>query len=113
MRLEDRKLLADMQIAGNHVLAFVSGRTVSEYTQDVMLRSAVERQLFIIGEALSQLERANPETADKFEEKRVIVGFRNRLAHGYASLDDELVWSIATTDLPHLMSRVNELLHES
>ena len=110
MRPEVRKLLIDMQIAGNHVLAFVSRRTLSEYVQDVMLRSAVERQLYIVGEALSQLEKLNVETAAEFEQRRVIVGFRNRLAHGYASLDDEMVWSIATTDLPQLMARVDEIL---
>jgi len=53
MTLRDRRaFLWDMLQAARSVLAFTSGRTFEEYLGDLMLRSAVERQLEIVGEAL-------------------------------------------------------------
>lgn len=75
-----------------------------------MLRSAVERQLFIVGEAFAQLARWDPELADSFEEKARIIGFRNQLAHGYSILEHEQVYAIAVTDLPLLLAKVEALL---
>ena len=77
-----------------------------------MLRSAVERQLFIVGEALTQLSRWDEALANSFEDKRGIIGFRNMLAHGYTDVLDERVYGIATGDLPALMVKVEALLGE-
>jgi len=47
--------------AADHVASFVAGRSLDDYRSDVMLRSAVERQFEIVGEALGQLCRLNPD----------------------------------------------------
>jgi uncharacterized protein with HEPN domain len=57
-----------------------------------MLRSAVERQFEIIGEALSQAEVDDPDVTDLLPELRRIVGMRNAIIHGYDSVDGELLW---------------------
>jgi len=59
---------------------------------DDLLRSAVERQLAIVGEALTQLRRIDAATADAIADLPRIVGFRNILDHGYASVDIRIVW---------------------
>ena len=41
-----------------------------------------------------------------------IVAFRNRLIHGYSVIDHDVVWNTATTDLPALRKRLDELLSE-
>jgi uncharacterized protein with HEPN domain len=51
---EVQKLFYDMKQAGNLIKTFVVGRTFEEYRVDAMLKSAVERQLGIIGDALSR-----------------------------------------------------------
>ena len=66
--------------------------TFSDYEQNLMLRSAVERQFEIIGEALSQAEVDDPDVTDLLPELRRIVGMRNRIIHGYDSVDGELLW---------------------
>jgi uncharacterized protein with HEPN domain len=70
-----------------NVEAFVGDATADGYARDALLRSAVERQLEIIGEALNQLSRVAPEIADRIPELRRIVAFRNLLIHGYAAVD--------------------------
>ena len=92
---------------------FVSSKSLQNYRGDVFLRSAVERQFQIIGEALAQLARRDPEMAKSIPELPRIVAFRNILVHGYAVVDDELVWGILRTSLPALRERMRPLLEES
>jgi uncharacterized protein with HEPN domain len=77
-----------------------------------MLRSAVERQFEIIGEALGQLARVDESVAARITDYRRIIAFRNILVHGYAQVDDRLVWDIAETLLPALHREVAALLKE-
>ncbi|WP_052763842.1 HepT-like ribonuclease domain-containing protein [Microvirga massiliensis] len=41
-----------------------------------------------------------------------IVAFRNVLIHGYASVDDRLVWDVVESRLPDLRARLEELLRD-
>ncbi len=75
-----------------------------------MVRSAVERQFEIIGEALNQLSRADPTLAARVPDPRRLVAFRNILIHGYATVDDNIVWDAATTRLPELSAVLTRLL---
>ena len=52
----------------------------------------------ILGEALNQLSHVDPDIAEEIPELPRIVAFRNILIHGYASVDDRLVWAVF--DLP-------------
>jgi uncharacterized protein with HEPN domain len=75
-----------------------------------MLRAAVERQFEIIGEALAQLASCDAAEAARISEHRRIIAFRNILIHGYADVDDRLVWDIVETRLPLLRREVDGLL---
>jgi len=91
MRLESKKYLYDVRIAAALIRQFASGKSLTDFEADAMLRSAVERQLEIIGEALSQLAQSDLTTAAKISEYRRIIAFRNILIHGYANVDYRLV----------------------
>ena len=80
------------------------------YLADRVIRSAVEREFIIIGEAIASLSRMNPELAARITHARLIVGFRNRLAHDYAAIDDEAVLRIAEHDVAVLRDEVRALL---
>jgi len=110
MQPEAEKLLTDAREAGRAVLQFVSSRSLDDYRSDLMLRSAVERQLFIVGEALSQLRAVAPGCFDGIPDSRRIVGFRNLLAHGYAQVDDARAWDIVENDLPKTLREIEGLL---
>ena len=43
-------------------------------------------------------------------EWRSIVGARNRLAHAYLGIDDDVVWDIIQSDVPNLLPRLRRLL---
>lgn len=110
MQRESLTWLWDARRAAMRVRAFVSGRSRAEYGSDIMLRSAVERQLAIVGEALNRLSQIDPDTAAEVPELRRIVGLRNVLIHGYASVDDDVVWAVATARLVSLIQILDALL---
>lgn len=70
-----------MRLAIERIAAFTAGRERDDYRRDVMLRSAVERQLEIVGEALSQLRKADPDTAARIPDLPKVVGLRNMPIH--------------------------------
>jgi len=78
-----------------------------------MLRAAVERQFEIIGEALSKLAREHENIASRVSEHKRIIAFRKILIHGYADIDNRLVWAMIETKLPTLRHEVAALLKES
>ncbi len=98
----NRKLYADIFNAIELVEQFTS--TTIDYAQyniDLKTRSAVERQLAIIGEALSQLRKSDENLFD-ITSAQQIISFRNRLIHSYDSIDNAVVWSIIKKHLPLL-----------
>ncbi len=112
MQRDQRAYLWDICNAAELIRNFVEGRTISDYKQDAMLRSAVERQFEIVGEALAQLDRRFPQMAGRISQHVDIISFRNFLIHGYNVINDEIVWSTVHTFLPTLEAEVKGLLTE-
>jgi uncharacterized protein with HEPN domain len=105
-----RAFLFDVQRACQLIQEFTSGMTFQDYVADRKTRSAVERQLEIVGEAIGQMIRAFPAMKDEIPDASRIVAFRNQLIHGYASVSNPVVWGILEGDLPSLAAKVSELL---
>lgn len=113
MRLESKKLLEDARQAAVRILAFTENKSFDEYTSNALLRSGVERQFEIIGEALSQLSKIDHDLATRITQCRRIIAFRNILIHGYDLVDDAVVWAVVVKDLPTVHSEVRALLSEA
>ncbi len=103
MQLETLKLLTDVRQAGEAILQFAADITPDQYESDVLLRSLVERQREIIGEALRRLERTDPQVFAKIRHARRIIDFRNVIAHGYDSLDSAVVSQVVRLHLRNLL----------
>jgi len=107
---DPEKYLYDMLNCCEFLLEFTSGKSVEDYKTDRVFRSALERELQIIGEAMMQLDRISPEIAEKIHEYRNIIGFRNILVHGYNNLNPVTVWNIVETKLAGLEHELRSLL---
>lgn len=110
MRREPKAFLWDISTAIDAVLTFTEGFDEDAYRASPLVKSAVERQLEIIGEALSQLAKIDVAMFAQIPERRPAIGLRNVLIHGYAMVDDGLVWRTVAKDLPALRERVVTLL---
>jgi uncharacterized protein with HEPN domain len=110
MRPDPRKYLWDAANAAEQVRSFTERSSFDDYLVNAMLRAAVERQFEIIGEALNQLSKADPGLASALPDLLRIVAFRNILIHGYATVDDALVWQVLEERLPELQRATRRLL---
>lgn len=106
---DDTVYLLDMFRAAQAVLSFVDGRTLDEYQRDLLLRSAVERQVEIIGEAARHVSRAF-RTSHPAIAWSGITAQRHILAHEYAEILDERVWRVATVHVRTLAEQLKPLL---
>lgn len=94
------------------VIRGYAGAGVEAFAEDAMRQDAIIRRLEIIGEAVKQLSDATRELEPEVPWRR-IGGMRDRLIHGYAEVDLEIVWGVVEMELPRLEAAVRRLLAES
>ena len=109
-RRDTRPLLRDMRDYANVALSFVQGKARADLDTDRMLQLALVRALEIIGEAASQIPREAQARHPGIPWPN-IISLRNRLVHGYASVDLDILWQIIVHDLPPLISELEAVLH--
>ena len=112
MQSDARQFLYDVARAAEAIRQFTHGRTLQDYEDDLMLRSACERQFEIIGEAMTRLRDQHPAVFDSVNEGHAIIAFRNRLIHGYESVDSKMVWDVVEHELADLELVAQRLLRE-
>ena len=107
------RILRYSQRAAELTFRFIEGKSFADYNRDDMLRSAVERQLIIVGESINWLYRTHPETASRITDYPRIIAFRNRLVHIFHNIDNQTVWWILNEKLPTTYQEVSDILQET
>jgi uncharacterized protein with HEPN domain len=97
-----RKYLFDALSACDAIAEFTQRKSLDDYLDELILRSAVERQFEILGEAFSKLDSIAPDYRDQYTDMGKIIGMRNRIIHGYDSVDDTIIWDAIQNHLPTL-----------
>jgi uncharacterized protein with HEPN domain len=105
----DSAWLFDNLSAAEAILVFVEGRDYQTYQSDMMLKSAVERQVEIIGEAVRNLS-SELKGATTHVPWGTIERQRHKLAHDYFEIRDPMIWKVATIDVPELIKLIRPLL---
>ncbi len=106
---EIAKYLVDVRNACELLKEFTQGKSLDDYLADKLLRSAVERQFTIVGEALMQAEKLDSKLVFHITALRKVIGFRNVLVHGYAVINDQTVWGVLQNELALLQKEVEKL----
>jgi uncharacterized protein with HEPN domain len=106
------KRLHDALESARYIVQFLAGTDFASYQSNAMLRSAVERQLEIAGEALGRSRVEFPDLESQVPDLSKIIGLRNRLAHGYGEIDHEIIWSIGVEEVPGLIVRLERILSD-
>jgi len=101
-RHESSVRLRHMLDHAREAVAMAAGKTPKDLQNDRMLNLALVRLLEVVGEAASRTP-----TEERAQYNEIpwgsIVGLRNRLIHGYDSVDFEILWQIINHDLPPLI----------
>jgi uncharacterized protein with HEPN domain len=109
MQREIEKYLFDIEEASRAILELAEKSSVEEFRTTRWLRSSIEREFIIIGEALRNAIALDPALATDITNSRSIIGFRNIVVHGYATVDRDFVWGFIQSDLPRLLEEVQNL----
>ena len=109
---DDSVYLWDMLTASRAVVDFTRGRSLAEYESNLLLRSAVERQIEIIGEAARRISKAF-QAAHLEIPWRPIQAQRHVLAHDYGEIKHDRIWRVAEIHIPELIVLLKPLVPKS
>ena len=108
-RRDDSVPMRHMLDPAREAVAMVRGRSRRDLDTDRMLQLALTRLVEIIREAA---KRVTPEGRARFPyiPWQDAVTTRNRFIHGYDTIDYDIVWQIATQELPALVAALDRAL---
>ncbi len=107
-----RKYLFDINQAINNIDSYIGKEKLYDvYNSNPMLQDAVERNIEIIGEAMSKLLKLVPDI--NITNSRRVVDARNKIIHGYDEIDNTQIWSIIINHLPILKKEISEYLNDN
>lgn len=110
MQPEVKKYLYDIEQACAALTSFTEGKILDDYNDSLLLRSAVERQFEIVGEALNNAIKIDSSVESKISSARDIINFRNLIIHGYNIVENKTVWGTIEGHLPILHKEVQTIL---
>jgi uncharacterized protein with HEPN domain len=113
MKRQTAKRLLDVRQTCLDIEQIVSELPADAFIEDRIRQLAVHKLLEIVGEALNQLSREDPETSARIVDLRSYVNLRNQITHGYDSVNYSIVWDVAANRIPTLHRVVSDLLQES
>jgi len=104
------KYLYDIKLAIDEIDSFflLREKRFDDYRKDILLKRAIERNLEIIGEAVSRILREEPEFP--LDNAKRIIGLRNQIIHGYDSVSDENIWGVVINHIPNLRQDILKLI---
>ena len=105
MAIKDGARIAHILEAAQDLSGFLTGKSRADLSSDKLLRYAVIRAIEIIGEASSQISAQIKANHPQLP-WREAVGMRNELIHAYITVDEEIVWTTATVDIPHFFEAI-------
>ncbi|MEK6938172.1 MAG: DUF86 domain-containing protein [Nanoarchaeota archaeon] len=105
---KDLTFLEHILEAIKNIDSFVKGKNESRFLKDVMLQSAVIRQVEVIGEAVKNLPIEYSVKYPQVEWSK-IAGTRDKLIHNYMGVDAGILWRIIIIDLPQLKKEILQI----
>lgn len=106
-----RLYVQDMIDFAERAVRYTAGLDQDAFIADGCTYDATLRNLQLIGEAATHVPNAVREVSPQIKWRQVIAT-RNRLAHAYLGLDDDVIWDIIQTDLPDLLVQAKRLMAE-
>ncbi len=111
MNNEIKTWLKDIEQAITEINSFIPElRNFKDFQKDLKTKRAVERNIEIIGEAMTRILKVYPDV--KISDTRKIVDTRNRIIHGYDTVSEDILWGIIVRSLPSLEKEVKDLLNQ-
>ena len=102
--------IQDMIEFSGKVLSYTEGLDQKRFIAATLVYDATLRNLELIGEAATHVPGEVREAHPEIQWRRIIAT-RNRLAHSYLGMDDDVIWDIIQTDVPNLLPALRNVLN--
>ncbi len=102
--------IQDMIEFSGKVLSYTEGLDQKRFIAGTLVYDATLRNLELIGEAATHVPGEVREAHPEIQWRRIIAT-RNRLAHSYLGMDDDVIWDIIQTDVPNLLPALRNVLN--
>ena len=102
--------ILDMIEFSGKVLSYTEGLDQKRFIAGTLVYDATLRNLELIGEAATHVPGEVREAHPEIQWRRIIAT-RNRLAHSYLGMDDDVIWDIIQTDVPNLLPALRNVLN--
>jgi uncharacterized protein with HEPN domain len=99
---DDNIRIQHMLDSANEALSLIKGKKRGELDSDRLLGLALVRLMEVLGEAAGRITKDHRLNHPEIPWIQ-IIGLRNRLIHGYDSVDMDILWNIVSKDLPPLI----------
>jgi uncharacterized protein with HEPN domain len=106
---KERKYLSDILNSIDHIFSFTKElKSFEDYNNNFLIKSAVERHLAIVGEAINKFLKESKN--NHLTSAKQIISLRNRLIHSYDNIDDRIIWTIVKRHLIPLKEEVEKMI---
>ncbi|NQU79894.1 MAG: DUF86 domain-containing protein [Bacteroidetes bacterium] len=104
------KWLYDIKLAIEEIEGYFVDipKNFHQYSSNLILKRAVERDLEIIGEAVTRILKQDPNF--QIVNAKKIIGLRNQIIHAYDNISDENIWAIIQKHIPNLKIEITRLI---
>lgn len=109
MPKDDLVYVGHMLDTARQAYSKIQGKTRADFDTDENLRLALAYLLQVVGEAARRVSPAF-QGAHPTIEWRAIIGMRHKVVHDYLSLDDDVLWHTATSELAPLIAELERLV---
>ena len=80
------------------------------FEKDIMRRCVVERKTEIMGEAINRIRKKDP--SFEIPNAKEVINTRNRIIHGYDSVETEFLWGLVVRHIPELKKDIERIIVE-
>jgi len=112
MPRDAKTLVQDMLENAAYLVGEVAKTDSDAYQKNITLQKAFLQTFTVMGEAAARLREEFPDVAKRIDEANKIAGFRNVIVHKYWDVDQEDVWSTASTNVAPLLEQLRLLLDD-
>ncbi|MBI3362679.1 MAG: DUF86 domain-containing protein [Chloroflexi bacterium] len=106
---DDSVRLRDMLDHAREAVALAVSKSRADLDANRLLELSLLHLITIVGEAASRIPRDVQSQHDQVPWDQ-IVGMRNRIVHGYASINLDILWQTVVEDLPPLISDLEKIV---